>query len=391
MRLRTSALALPLILSLSGCFEDSGLSTTTTTTTPNPAATVTALEAWAPTANLHLAGDTNLAASAESARWDSVVNLAKYDSGARADLVRIVSDWRARDPVASGWTVVASQSETGGTLSLVRFSVDGVSQGGLVWMPSSSGKHPVVMFGHPDDQGIDGDFISLLGDLLGTLNSQVAIVAPAYRGEEASLGEDTVQSDAAEQSPWDRDVDDGLAMLQAALDQYPQADASRIAAVGYSRGAGVSLISAFRDARIQSVFEIAGPTDFFAPSIQRVAMGLMAGRSYSLPGLDYIDTEYLQPFKNTTISADSLRRVLLERSPARWALSGLLPSTEAVHGTADSTVSPDQSAALKAADSRVTYLPITGMTHTSFLSVLSQSMPISSALQAFLKNHLSLN
>jgi hypothetical protein len=389
MHLRTSLLALPLILSLSGCFEDSGSSSSSTP--QNPAATLTALEAWAAVANLNLPGDAILATSANFTRWDSVVNLVKYQSQARADLARITADWSSRDPVASGWRVVASQPQSGGTLSLVSFSVDNVDQGGLVWMPSASGKHPVVLFGHPDDSGITAVFLSELGSLLGPLDSQVVIVAPAYRGEMASMGTDSVLSDAAKQSPWDRDVDDGLAFLQATLDHFPQADASRIAAVGYSRGAGVSLISAFRDARIHSVFEIAGPTDFFAPSIQRIAVGLMDGQSFSLPGLDYIDANYLQPFQSGKISADSLRRELLERSPARFALSGFLPTTEAVHGTADSTVNPDQSAALKAADPRVTYLSIAGMTHTSFFTTPTEGLNIAGTLRIFLGKNLSLN
>ena len=396
MRLRTSILALPLVLSLGGCFEDSGSGSNPTPM--DPAKTLTALEAWAPFATLDFPNDSDIASGPDAARWDSVVNLVKYRTGARADLARITGDWSTRNPVANGWTVVKSlPPSAGGTLSLVSFSVDGVAQGGLVWMPTAGGKHPVILFGHPDDQGISGGFLSEFAILLGTLDSQVVIVAPAYRGEVASLDSLTsVASDSGAQSPWDRDVDDGLAMLQAALDRYPQADASRISAVGYSRGAGVSLISAFRDARIQSVFEIAGPADFFAPSIQRIAIGLMAGQSFSLPGLDYIDANYLQPFQDRTISADSLRRELLARSPARLALSGLLPATEAIHGTADSTVNPDQSAALKAADSRVTYVSIAGMTHTSFLefsiqTYLTQTGPIADSLQTFLRKHLALN
>jgi len=56
------------------------------------------------------------------------------------------------------------------------------------------------------------------------------------------------------------------------------ADASRISAIGFSRGAGVSLITALRDKRIKSVFDIAGPTDFFAPSIQQVSFAIAAGQ-----------------------------------------------------------------------------------------------------------------
>jgi acetyl esterase/lipase len=400
MHLRKSFTALPIVLSMTGCFESSG--PTSSNTSQNSA---TALGAWAQTANLVLPGDTNLAPTSLRSRWDSVVNLKTYAVQARTDLQRILADWAARDPVATGWTVVDVDSTSNtdslgnviGKMYLVSFSVEGISQGGLVWVPNSTRPLPVVLFGHPDDNGTDDSYVQLLGDLMGTQFNQAIIVAPAYRGETATLTTDysMVTSDASAQSPWDRDVDDGLAFLGATLSHF-STDASRIAAVGYSRGGGVSLISALRDPSIHSVFEIAGPTDFFSRSMQNIAMGLVQGKSYDLPGLDYLHTQYLQPFQSGSISADSLRSVLLRRSPARWALSGLLAPTEAVQGTADSTVNPDQSRNLVAADPEVDYLSIAGMTHTSFLEGSSdtdytQADAISTALQAFLKTHLSLN
>ncbi len=177
-------------------------------------------------------------------------------------------------------------------------------------------------------------------------------------------------------------------MLRAAAKAFPQADTTRIAAVGYSRGAGTSLLSALREPKIGSVFEIAGPADFFAPSIQRIAMGLRKGQSYSLPGLDIINTRLLEPFWRNAISADSLRRELLERSAGRLALSGLMPTTKIVFGTADTTVYPDQSWALLAADSRIAYDSISGMTHSSFLERPFQALAISSKLDGFLSAHL---
>lgn len=392
MRLHGLLLATPMVLFLSGCFEDSG-SSSTSSSSSTPSAT--SLAAWAQTTglSLSLAGDVDEAASTASyrSRWDSVVNLKTYAAQAQGDLQRIVADWASRDPVAEHWTVKGSQAGTGGELYLVGFSVDGVSQGGLVWVPNSGKSLPVVLFGHPDDAGVDESYLTDLGDLLGSsLDTQMIIVMPAYRGETAWLGSDNVESDTSAQSPWDRDVDDGLALLQATLDHFSRADSSRIAAVGYSRGGGVSLISAFRDRRIKSVFEIAGPADFFAPSIQTIALGLLAGNSYGLPGLDFLDARYLTPFWNKDISADSLRCVLLKRSPARLALSGLLPTTEAVHGTADVTVYPDQSAALKAADPSVTYYSVAGMTHSSFFTNLSQAAVVGLQLQTFVKTHLSL-
>jgi hypothetical protein len=317
-----------------------------------------------------------------------VVNLSKYAPLAQADLQRIVADWKTRDPRAAGWKLVDSAAQTEGKLYLVSFTVDGVSQGGLVWVPASGEKLPLILFGHPDDAGVDGTYASMFLELMGSVATRAIVVFPAYRGETASLGGSAVASFPAAQSPWDRDVDDALAMLWGAAAHVSQADTARIAAVGYSRGAGVSLLAALRDSRIGSVFEIAGPTDFFSPSIQAIAMDLKDGKEHALPGLDVIDASYLKPFWRGSISADSLRRELLARSAARLALSKLLPATEAVHGSADATVSPDQSQALKEADKRVAYDEISGMTHSSFLSETSQQAAIAIQLQAFLKAHL---
>ncbi len=386
MRLKKSLVALPFLLTLAGCFEDSG------TSSPSPSYTTVA--EWTQTGSATLPGDASLASGAIKSRWDSVVELSTHAALVRQDLQSILADWSARRPVASQWEIVATDSsDKRGKTHLVRFSVDGIAQGGLVWIPKSSKPLPVVLFGHPSDNGISSIFFTLLRGLLGGIDSQVVIVAPAYRGEIASLGGSTVESDSSKQSPWDRDVDDGLAFLKGSLDQFPSCDPTRIAAVGYSRGAGVSLISALRDPSIGSVFQIAGPTDFFAPSLQNIALGLLGDKTYDLPGLDYLNAKYLQPFKSGAISADSLRRVLLRRSAARWALSGQLPAVQTVHGSADSTVSPDQARALVAADRRVAYLKIEGMTHSSFLSPTSfaQSTAISNDLQKFLKANLRLN
>ncbi len=386
MRPNKSLVVLPLLLVLTGCFEDSG--------TSNPAPSYATVAEWTQTGSATLPGDASLASGAIKPRWDSVVELSTHAALVRQDLQSILADWNARRPVASQWEIVATDSsDKRGKTHLVRFSVDGIAQGGLVWIPKSGKPLPVVLFGHPSDNGISSIFFTLLRGLMGGLDSQVVIVAPAYRGEPASLGGRTVDSDTSKLSPWDRDVDDGLAFLKGSLEQFPSCDPTRIAAVGYSRGAGVSLISALRDRSIGSVFQIAGPTDFFAPSLQNIALGLLGDKTYDLPGLDYLNDKYLQPFKSGAIPADSLRRVLLRRSAARWALSGQLPAVQTVHGTADSTVFPDQAQALVAADRRVAYLKIEGMTHSSFLSPASfaQSTAISNDLQKFLKANLGLN
>jgi len=177
-----------------------------------------------------------------------------------------------------------------------------------------------------------------------------------------------------------------MAALTAGLSLYP-ADASRIAALGYSRGGGVALLASLRDPRIGSVFDISGPADLFAPSFQRVAIGLFAGGTSTLPGIKVLDTLLIKPFASGKISADSLRRGMLRRSPARWARSGLLAPTQAVHGDADSTVNIDQSYALvAAAPTRASLAVASGSSHLSVM--FSQSL--SANLVPFLKARLGL-
>jgi hypothetical protein len=407
MKPRHAAIALALGIGLVAC-DGTTTTSTCTATCSETGSNVQSLQTWASAGrDLSLPGDSNWIPSAFGTilhdRWDSVVNLSKYRVAADSDLSRILADWASRTPRATGWTQVASSDTamgTGhhGTLSLVRFSVDGVSQGALVWTPTASGKLPVLLVGHPGDGGVSDDILSGLGMLMGVptgaLVDSVILVAPAYRGETAWLGNDSVVGDPATASPWDRDVDDALGLLQAELDREPRADAARISAFGFSRGAGVSLLAALRDARIRSVFEIAGPTDFFAPSIQQVAFALYAGQSIDLPGVNYLTDRYVAPLWNGSIPADSIRTALLRRSPARLAGSHVLPDpVVAVQGLSDSTVFPEHTRHLAAADPRVDTTMIAGMGHTTWLesaNLFTQALPIGNALTAFLRNNLKI-
>lgn len=343
-----------------------------------------ALHAWASDGSISLPGDTLLDPGAFlKARWDSVGDQSRIAS----DLKAIVADWNARRPILSGFTVVDSVSDGIATTQLVRFSVEGIEQGALIRRPLGvAGPLPVILFGHPSDDGMSSFYLNFFTNLLGDVANRALIVAPAFRGETASLDIDTlvaqVESPVISQSPWDRDVDDALALLTEALSRYPT-DPTRIAAVGYSRGAGVSLLAGLRDARIGSVLEIAGPADLFAPSFQKVAIRLLNGGTSELPGIKVIDTLLIKPFAAGTISVDSMRRGMLRRSPARWARSGLLPTTVAFHGDADTVVNIDQSRALvAAAPAQATLRTATGANHVSVLFARGLSDSLSGRLRS---------
>jgi hypothetical protein len=384
-----ACLALLLSLSLagcSGCEDCNGMVPTTDALPATSAARYEALSRWADSTRLRIAGDTNLASPSWSlkSRWDSVVDFSR----APEDLRLILSDWKSRTPRATDWTAVRDSTDSAATTSLVKFSVDGISQGAVVRIPvGASGRMPVILFGHPSDDGLQRIYFNYLLTILGPLVNQVIVIAPSYRGETTWMGADSIPSPTVSQSPWDRDVDDAMALLSATLEKVPQADGSRIACIGYSRGAGVSLLASLRDSRIRAVYEMAGPADLFAPSFQKVAIDLINGGTSTLPGIKVLDTLLIKPFAQGRISADSLRRGMLRRSAARWALSGQLPTTTAIHGTIDGVVNFDQSKALvSASPKQATLLPVEGANHTTVLFA-STLIP---TLETFLKTNLGL-
>ena len=55
------------------------------------------------------------------------------------------------------------------------------------------------------------------------------------------------------------DVDDALALLNAALELTPQAKIEGLSIVGGSRGAGVALLAGIRDERIENIVALFGP------------------------------------------------------------------------------------------------------------------------------------
>ncbi len=160
-------------------------------------------------------------------------------------------------------------------------------------------------------------------------------VAPSFRSEPLTFN--TLQYvSGGDPSPWDRDVDDALALLNATLETTPEADPARIGVLGFSRGACVGLLMAIRDPRIDLVVEFFGPTDFFGPFVQEVVEEALRGQPRDLPGLDYLNRTFLQPLKSGELTIEDVRPELLRRSPVYFASH--LPQVQVHHGTADDVV-----------------------------------------------------
>jgi dipeptidyl aminopeptidase/acylaminoacyl peptidase len=192
--------------------------------------------------------------------------------------------------------------------------------------------------------------VALITLLLGEQVRNFVYVVPSFRSERLTVGSATWLSQGPA-SPWDRDVDDALALLDVALQRVPEADASRIGVLGVSRGGGVGLLMAIRDARIDAVLTLAGPTDFMGPWVRGLTEDALRGQLRPLPGMRVLDERYIQPLRRGELSEAGFRLELIRRSPVLWAAR--LPRVQVHHGTADDVVPVEQAEALRTAVQRV--------------------------------------
>lgn len=259
-----------------------------------------------------------------------------------AEIDAILDEWSARDVSARDVSElvdsVLSIGTTQAALRIVSHDVAGVEHIGAIMTPvgATPGSLPVLVFAHGGDGGQSLDAIlPLLPLFLGDAAAAFVFIVPSFRSEPLVFAGTEYRS-GGEPSPWDRDVDDALALLNVALETTPEADPQRIAVLGFSRGAAVGMLMAIRDARIDAVVEFFGPTDFFGPFVQDVVEEALRGSPRDLPGLDFLNTTFIQPLKRGTLAIEDVRPELLRRSPVYFA--EMLPQLQVHHGTDDATV-----------------------------------------------------
>ena len=259
-----------------------------------------------------------------------------------SEISAISAEWAARDPRAVAVQVEVTDtimiSDLEATVRVVSHAVDGARHFGGILVPNGTqpGSLPIVIFAHGGDGGVDlDDTFALLPFVLGSSKDDFVFVIPSFRSEPLIYNDMTFLSEG-DPSPWDRDVDDALALIDVALELAPEADSARIAILGFSRGAGVGLLMAERDPRIDIVVEFFGPTDFFDRFVRDIVEEALRGELRDLPGLDHLNDRFIQPLGRGELTIAQVRPELLRRSAVYFA--DRLPQLQVHHGTADMTV-----------------------------------------------------
>jgi dienelactone hydrolase len=266
-----------------------------------------------------------------------------------AEIGQIESEWAGRAPVADSVRILNELpfllGSVTGTVKIVSHVVDGFTHYGAVITPpgAPAGSLPVLVYAHASDQGISLTELQLLAAVLGTEATQVVFVVPSFRSERLTFGNLSYLS-GGPPSPWDRDVDDALALLDVALDITPEADPTRIGALGFSRGAGVALLMAIREPAIDAVVEFFGPTDFLGDFVRDIVRDALVLGSADLPGFGSLNQQLIQPWDRGEITLNALRLELIRRSPVLWA--DQLPEVQIHHGELDDVVPVTQAQTL---------------------------------------------
>lgn len=277
---------------------------------------------------------------------------ALFAAPTRAELDAVRADWSTRTPSAMDVREVASATlPIGGTPASVRIlahRVDGYVHYGAVIVPEGRdpASLPVVVYAHGGDRGVSVEELVLIASLAPGLRDEFGYVVPSFRSESIRFLGVEYRSEGPP-SPWDRDVDDALGLLKAALQTTPELDAERIGVVGFSRGAAVGMLMAIRDPSVDVVVEFFGPTDFFGPYVRAIVEEALQGALRDLPGLAWLDQTLLQPLRLGTVTTAQVRLELVRRSSVLFA--GQLPDVQVHHGTADPVVDVSQAEALIAA------------------------------------------
>jgi len=267
-----------------------------------------------------------------------------------AETMQAEADWATRDLAAKDVAEVAEgKIDLGNTKADVRIishTIHGQKNYGAIIIPrgAETGIHPAIL----DLKGVSPSFFPLdlnhliSPEILGDRQGDFIYFVPSFRGETLKFGGKDYVSEGDPTDSWDGATDDSLAFLNAALSVTPQADKSRIAVFGKSRGGTLAMLAGIRDKRIKKVVSWSGPVDWFElmgangwPESAIVADALLKRVEPQEDGGQFVRT-FLAKAISGERNLAQVRLHMIESSPLYFA--DRLPPFQAYYGVEDRMV-----------------------------------------------------
>ncbi len=236
----------------------------------------------------------------------------------------------------------------------------------LIFPPDTLEEYEVLFYNHGGDNGINiQEFLSIsdFSQNMRTVVSDRIIAIPSFRSEALINVDSTVYQSTGDPSPWDKDIQDCMAVVDLIEKEYKHYPISTINALGISRGAGVSMLWSARDPRVHKVVSFFGPTDLISDWTKEITYNALKGNLEDLPGLDYLNNNIITPLKEQKVSIEMARHELIKRS-AVYFLEHLLP-LQIHHGKEDQVIPVEQAEIMikKASDLGVSESEFQGYIH----------------------------
>ncbi len=255
-------------------------------------------------------------------------------------------DWNSRDVGAQNFEIEGHTNELDGRrMFLVSHTVDGEKHYGIVHLPPGMhepGSLPVLIILHGGATGTSNHEL-YVGDFIGESFIQVI---PSFRGEPMQIiggPLDGIYQSEGQPGSRDRDADDTIALLTCVLENFEEADGSRVALIGTSRGGGCALRMKVRDERVDGVIDFYGAANYYADSIKAACQAYLNDPAFqgNNPLEHLAITTIVGPLVSGTINIIEARHKLLLPSPIFFCEH--LPRVQVHHGANDPIVPVVQS------------------------------------------------